>query len=266
MASIAGRSDRGNSFTRAVRSASLWLLLATAALVLIDGYLIFMVAPTDEVLGHIQRIFYVHVPISILSFLGFFVCAVAGIGYLVRRTDRWDRLAHAAAEVGVVFVTLALVTGVIWARPVWGVWWTWEPRLTTTLILWLIYVAYLMIRHYAPTPQQGRSWSAVVGIIGFVDVPIVYYSVQWWRSIHPVQVIGPEAADDALEPIMARILVFSLVAILALFVYLLVERMALRKTEDRLSEMRRRWSASPYEVPNRIEGSFNPNPNRGAST
>jgi heme exporter protein C len=134
------------------------------------------------------------------------------------------------------------------------------------LILWLIYVAYLMIRHYAPTPQQGRSWSAVVGIIGFVDVPIVYYSVQWWRSIHPVQVIGPEAADDALEPIMARILVFSLVAILALFVYLLVERMALRKTEDRLSEMRRRWSASPYEVPNRNEGSFNPNPHRGAST
>ena len=222
-----------------IRDARLWLLLLTAVLTLVDGYLIFLVAPTDQVLGHIQRIFYVHVPISILSFLGFLICAVAGVGYLIRRTEWWDRLAHAAAEVGVVFVSLALITGVIWARPVWGTWWTWEPRLTTTLILWFIYVAYLMIRHYAPTSQQGRAWAAVVGIIGFVDVPIVYYSVQWWRSIHPVQVIGPEAADDALEPIMARILVFSMVAMLALFAYLLLERTALRGAEDTLSQLRR---------------------------
>ena len=239
MAAIAGQPTSKTPWRAAIRDARLWLLLAAAALTLVDGYLIFVVAPTDAVLGHIQRIFYIHVPISILSFLGFLLCAIAGIGYLIRRSEGWDRLAHAAAEVGVVFVTLALVTGVIWARPVWGVWWTWEPRLTTTLILWFIYVAYLMIRQYAPTPQQGRVWSAVVGIIGFVDVPIVYYSVQWWRSIHPVQVIGPEAAEDALEPIMARILIFSLVAMLALFGYLLLERMALRKTEDTLSQLRR---------------------------
>ena len=239
MAAIAGQPRRKGAWRAGIQDARLWLLLLTAALTLADGYLIFIVAPTDAVLGHIQRIFYIHVPISILSFLGFLVCAVAGVGYLIRRTERWDRLAHAAAEVGVVFVTLALVTGVIWARPVWGVWWTWEPRLTTTLILWFIYVAYLMIRHYAPTPQQGRAWSAVVGIIGFADVPIVYYSVQWWRSIHPVQVIGPEAADDALEPIMARILVFSLLAMLALFTYLVLERMALRGVEDTLSQLRR---------------------------
>ena len=239
MAAIAGQPTSKTPWRAAIRDARLWLLLVAAALTLVDGYLIFVVAPTDAVLGHIQRIFYIHVPISILSFLGFLLCAIAGIGYLIRRSEGWDRLAHAAAEVGVVFVTLALVTGVIWARPVWGVWWTWEPRLTTTLILWLIYVAYLMIRQYAPTPQQGRVWSAVVGIIGFVDVPIVYYSVQWWRSIHPVQVIGPEAADDALEPIMARILIFSLVAMLALFGYLVLERMALRKAEDTLSQLRR---------------------------
>ncbi len=239
MAAIAGQ-QRGKASRKATyRDPRIWMLLLAAALTLVDGYLIFMVAPTDLVLGHIQRIFYIHVPISILSFLGFLLCAIAGVGYLIRRTERWDRLAHASAEVGVVFVTLALVTGVIWARPVWGVWWTWEPRLTTTLILWFIYVAYLMIRNYAPTPQQGRTWSAVVGIIGFVDVPIVYYSVQWWRSIHPVQVIGPEAADDALEPIMARILVFSLVAMLTLFAYLLMERMALRGAEDALSQLRR---------------------------
>ncbi len=239
MAAIAGQPTRKTPWRAAIRDARLWLLLLAAVLTLVDGYLIFVVAPTDAVLGHIQRIFYIHVPISILSFLGFLLCAIAGIGYLIRRGESWDRLAHASAEVGVVFVTLALITGVIWARPVWGVWWTWEPRLTTTLILWFIYVAYLMIRQYAPTPQQGRVWSAVVGIIGFVDVPIVYYSVQWWRSIHPVQVIGPEAADDALEPIMARILIFSLVATLALFGYLLLERMALRKTEDTLAQLRR---------------------------
>ena len=239
MAAIASRPESKAFWRAAIRDARLWLLLITAVLTLVDGYLIFVVAPTDEVLGHIQRIFYVHVPISILSFLGFLICAVAGVGYLIRRTEVWDRVAHASAEVGVVFVTLALITGVIWAKPVWGVWWTWEPRLTTTLILWLIYVAYLMIRHYAPTPQQGRSWSAVVGIIGFVDVPIVYYSVQWWRSIHPVQVIGPEAADDALEPIMARIVIFSMLTMLALFAYLLMERVALRAAEDSLVQMRR---------------------------
>ena len=239
MAAIVSQPKSRSSWRAAVRDARLWLLFLTTVLTLVDGYLIFVVAPTDEVLGHIQRIFYVHVPISILSFLGFLICAVAGVAYLIRRTEVWDRVAHASAEVGVVFVTLALITGVIWARPVWGVWWTWEPRLTTTLILWLIYVAYLMIRHYAPTPQQGRSWSAVVGIIGFVDVPIVYYSVQWWRSIHPVQVIGPEAADDALEPIMARIVVFSMLALLALFAYLLTERVALRAAEDSLARIRR---------------------------
>ena len=123
---MTGKGSIGKSAGGAavLRDARLWLLLAAAGLTLADGWLIFMVAPADAVLGQIQRIFYIHVPIAILSFLGFLVCAVAGAGYLIRRTERWDRVAHAAAEVGVVFVTLALVTGVIWARPVWGVWWT----------------------------------------------------------------------------------------------------------------------------------------------
>ncbi len=224
---------------RGLRDARLWLLILTAALTLVDGYLIFMVAPTDAVLGHVQRIFYVHVPISILSFLGFLVCALAGIGYLIRRTEHWDRVAHASAEVGVVFVSLALVTGIIWGKPVWNTWWQWDARLTTTLILWFIYVAYLMIRQYAPTSQQGRTWSAALGIIGFIDVPIVYFSVQWWRTLHPGQVLGPAAEEGALEPIMAQILIFSLVAALALFAYLVWERVALRGIEDGLSQLRR---------------------------
>ena len=208
-----------------------------------DGYLIFVVAPTDQNLGHIQRIFYVHVPTALTSFLGFLICGAASVGYLIRRTERWDRLAYASAEVGLVFVSLALITGIIWARPVWGVWWTWEPRLTTTLILWFIYVAYLMIRHYAPTLQQGRVWSAIMGIIGSVDVFIVYISVELWRSIHPDPVVGPAASDDALEPIMRLILYFSILALLALFSYLLLERMALRGAEDILSQLRREKSS-----------------------
>lgn len=212
--------------------------VCTLVLMLVNLYLIFMVAPTDAVLGHVQRIFYFHVPIAVVSFLAFFVVFVASIGYLVTRKSRWDGVAHAAAEVGVVFVSLALLTGIVWARPVWGVWWTWEPRLTTTLILWLIYVAYLMLRSYVPTKSQGALYAAGLGIIGFVDVPIVYYSVQWWRSIHPSAVVGPLADTGALEPIMQGVLLYSLGVFLLLFLYLVLERMHLRNIEDRLAALR----------------------------
>ena len=214
------------------------LVVLGAVLMVIDVYLVFMVAPTDSVLGNVQRVFYFHVPMAILSFLAFFVVFVASILYLAKRNQKWDRLAHAAAEVGVVFVTLALLTGIIWARPVWGVWWTWEPRLTTTLILWLIYVAYLMIRAYAPNRTQGAKYAAVVGIVGFVDVPIVWLSVQWWRSIHPSAVVGPLAETGALEPVMQGILLFSFLTFLVLFLYLVVERMALRGLADQVRMLR----------------------------
>ncbi|MFQ6026008.1 MAG: cytochrome c biogenesis protein [Dehalococcoidia bacterium] len=217
---------------------SSYLVVLGGLLMLVDLYLIFMVAPTDSVLGHVQRVFYFHVPIAIMSFLAFFIVFVASIGYLIKRDQRWDRVAHAAAEVGVVFVTLALLSGVIWARPVWGVWWTWEPRLTTTLILWLIYVAYLMLRSYAPNQAQGALYAAAVGIVGFVDVPIVYYSVQWWRSIHPSAVVGPLAEAGALEPVMLWVLLFSFLTFLVLFLYLLGERVSLRNAEDQLTTLR----------------------------
>ena len=221
-----------------------YMVVLGGVMMLANLYLIFMVAPTDSILGDVQRVFYFHVPIAVMSFLAFFLVFVASIAYLVKRNPAWDRLAQASAEVGVVFVTLALITGVIWARPVWGTWWTWEPRLTTTLILWLIYVSYLMVRAYASNPTQGARYSAVVGIVGFVDVPIVYYSVIWWRSIHPSPVVGPLAQQNALEGEMAAVLLFSFITILILFVYLVSQRMALREADDELggikSAMRRR--------------------------
>ena len=210
----------------------------TGVMMLIDLYLIFMVAPTDSVLGHVQRVFYFHVPIAIMSFLAFFVVFVGSIGHLVRRGTRWDSVAHAAAEVGVVFVTLALITGVIWARPIWNTWWTWEPRLTTTLILWLIYVAYLMVRSFAPDQAKAAIYASVMGIVGFIDVPIVYYSVVWWRSIHPSPVVGPFAQADALDGTMALVLLFSFITFVFLFLYLVLERTALRDAEDQLGRIR----------------------------
>jgi len=214
------------------------LAVITGVMMLVDLYLIFMVAPTDSVLGHVQRVFYFHVPIAIMSFLAFFVVFAGSLMYLIKRTPKWDAIAHASAEVGVVFVTLALLTGIIWARPIWNTWWTWEPRLTTTMILWLIYVAYLMVRAYAPTPSKGAVYAAVMGIVGFVDVPIVYYSVVWWRSIHPSPVVGPFAQSDALDGTMALILLYSFITFLFFFAYMVMERMALRSTEEALGQIR----------------------------
>ena len=215
-----------------------YLVILSGLLMLFDLYLIFLVAPTDSVLGHIQRVFYFHVPIAVMSFFAFFLVFVASTIYLVGRDPRWDSLAHACGEVGVLFVTLALLTGVIWARPVWGTWWTWEPRLTTTLILWLIYVAYLMTRSYAPNQSKGALYSAVVGIVGFVDVPIVYYSVVWWRSIHPSPVVGPLSEAGALNGTMLAVLMFSFLTFLLLFLCLVLERIALRNAEDQLGAIR----------------------------
>jgi len=214
------------------------LAVTTGVMMLIDIWLIFMVAPTDSVLGHVQRVFYFHVPIAIMSFLAFFAVFIASLGYLIKRTPKWDAIAHASAEVGVVFVTLALLTGIIWARPIWNTWWTWEPRLTTTMILWLIYVAYLMVRSYAPSQSKGAIYGAVVGILGFIDVPIVYYSVVWWRSIHPSPVVGPFAQADALDSTMAWILLYSFITFVFFFAYMVMERIELRNTEEALGRIR----------------------------
>ncbi len=237
------RAAQGSGGQAAARSGG-WLTPRSAVgiiagiLLLADLYLIFVVAPTDANLGNVQRVFYLHVPIALMSFLAFFIVFVGSLMYLIKRSNRWDSMALAAGEVGVVFVTLALITGVIWAKPVWGVWWTWEPRLTTTLVLWLIYVGYLMVRAYAPNRPKAAVYAAVVGIIGFIDVPIVYYSVQWWRSIHPQQVVGPLADSGSLSGTMSMVLLVSSIAFLFFTIWLILERMAARDAEDELGRLR----------------------------
>ena len=134
-----------------------------------------------------------------------------------------------------LFTTVLIVTGVMWAKPVWGVWWNWDPRLTTSLILWLIYLAYLMVRSYAPSPEQGAKYAAILGIVGFVDVPIVYFSIKWWRTLHPQAVIGP-GSTGGLDSSMQLLLLVSTAIFTILFVHLLITRMGLRKIEERLEE------------------------------
>ena len=212
---------------------------AATALFLTNLYLIFFWVPTERVMGIVQRIFYFHVPIVWMGFLSFLIVFIASIGYLVRRTQVWDRRAAAAAEVGTIFMTAGIITGAIWAKPVWGTWWTWDPKLTTTFILWVTYLGYLMVRNLSPGPSQAARYSAVIGIIGFVNVPIVYMASTWWRTLHPELLTGPFADTGGLESSMRTVLYFSTLTFGALLVYLLRARIGQRRVEDEIAELRR---------------------------
>ena len=160
-----------------------WLAVLCFLLVEIALYLALIYAPQEATMGDVQRIFYFHVAAGWVSFLAFFVVFICGIIFLKTGSARWDRLALSSAELGVLFLTMVLLTGPLWAKPVWNTWWSWDARLTTSLVLWLIYVAYLMVRHYASDRERGARFAAVFGIIGFLDVPIVYMSIRWWRTL-----------------------------------------------------------------------------------
>src|SRR5256884_7474508 len=177
---------------------------AAVALMLVAGAAIFFFAPTDYLQGPVQRIFYLHVSSAIAAYGCFAVVLVGGIIYLRAENPVADRLARAAALVGLVFTTVTLVMGMIWAKPIWGTFWTWDARLTSTLVLWIIYAGYLMVRRLAEPGRQAARFAAVVGIFGFVDVPVVHFSVTWWRTVHP----GPVVINDALP---AQMLVAFLV-------------------------------------------------------
>lgn len=221
--------------------AGRFLLGLLAVVMTVNLYLIFFVAPTERQMGEVQRIFYFHVPSAILSFLAFFLVFVASILFLTTGRKKWDLFAHGAAEVGVLLCSLVLVTGPIWAKPIWGVWWTWEVRLTTTLILWMIYVAYLMVRTHTDNPDQGARFAAVLGIVGFLDVPIIWFSVRLFRGIHP-RVLRVQGGGG-LEPHMRFVFLFSLFTFLLLLVYLVRERYRLGRldweSECLLEEARR---------------------------
>ncbi|HVN19336.1 MAG TPA: cytochrome c biogenesis protein [Dongiaceae bacterium] len=184
----------------------LWVL--TALLLAYGTYQALVVAPTERTMGDVQRIFYYHVPCAWTAFCLFFTNLFASVAYLIRKNVRADALAVASAEVGVVFCTIVLVTGPIWARPVWGIWWTWDIRLTTTLVLWLIYVSYLVLRRFSDTAQTPIL-AAVLAIFGALDVPLVYFSIWYFRTQHPQPVMGK---GGSLAPAMLHAFLINLLA------------------------------------------------------
>ena len=181
------------------------LAVVTAALLCFALYQALIVAPTEQTMGNVQRIFYYHVPSAWTAFILFAINFVASIVYLTRRTTKADIVAQISAEVGVVFCTVVLVTGPIWARPVWGIWWTWDIRLTLTLVLWLIYVSYLVLRRFS-TSSKTAVIAAVLAIFGALDVPLVYFSIWFFRTQHPSPVIGD---GGSLDPRMAHVLLIN---------------------------------------------------------
>jgi heme exporter protein C len=214
----------------------LWaLFVTTAALMPWDLYLIFLNAPEEKVMGAVQKIFYFHVPIAAVTFLSVFALLAGATGYLWTRRAVWDHLSIASAEVGLTFCTLVLITGPIWAKPAWGVWWTWEAKLTTTLILWLLLAGILLSRAYASTPEQGARIASVLGVVAALDVPIVYKAVDWWRGQHPI-VFGPGRANP-LAPGMGSALALSMLVFVLLFALLVAARMRLAALEDRLAAL-----------------------------
>ena len=201
--------------------------------------LVFLVVPTEADQGIVQRIFYVHVPSAWTAFAAFFVVCGASIGFLVTRQASWDRVARASAEVGIIFCSLVLLTGPIWARPIWGVWWTWDPRLTMTIILWTIYATYLILRSYGGPDDQIARYAAVLGIVGAIDIPVIIVSVRMWRGIHPAVLMTREGTSGLPDPTMRVTLYFMALTFLLLFVWLLLVRVRLLRCQEEIEAIER---------------------------
>ncbi|MBI4671225.1 MAG: cytochrome c biogenesis protein CcsA [Chloroflexi bacterium] len=202
-------------------------------------YMALFYAPREATMGDAQRIFYFHVPSAWVGFLSFFIVFVASILFLRTRERKWDALALAAAEIGVLFTTLVLLTGPLWAKAAWGAYWVWDARLTTTLVLWLIYVGYLMLRSSVDDLRRARM-AAVIGVIGFLDVPIIYLSVTWWRTMHPTLLINE---TGGLDSAMRVTLMVALLSFTLLFVWVLLLRVRLEQKRDALALQRARQEA-----------------------
>jgi heme exporter protein C len=202
-------------------------------------YAALVFAPTERIQGDVQRIFYFHVPLAWTSYLAFTVVFIASIGYLLKRGRMWDAVARSSAEVGLLLTTLMLISGSLWARPIWGTWWTWDARLTTTLLMWFIYVGYLMLRSSIDDEQKAARYAAVIGIVGAIDIPIIHQSVVWWRSLHPNSVVLAEGGP-AMPTSMLISLMIALVAFTLVYVVLVMLRTRIELARADLKLLRRR--------------------------
>ncbi|MCH8189923.1 MAG: cytochrome c biogenesis protein CcsA [Chloroflexi bacterium] len=227
--SVVGRAAAPQRFP-SIRLRPLDLLgLVAFVLIAVSMGMALLYAPTELIQGDPQRVFYVHLPMAIVSYIAFAIVFVSSILYLWKRRIVYDVVARSSAEIGVFFTTLVIISGGLWGQATWGTFWQWEPRLTFTFILWLIYVAYLMLRQAAQDKERVARFAAVLAIIGFADVPLVFASVYLWRGIHPEPAGMPQA--------MATTLFVSIAAFLALFSYLLIHRIRVDRAREELDEM-----------------------------
>lgn len=208
-----------------------------AALIFFAGYAALFIAPDESTMHEIQRVFYFHLGSWAAMFTALSIAFVANIAWLVTRRPRWDWLGVASVEVGVVSCSAGLITGVLWGRPAWGIWWTWDARLTTAFILWILYICYLLLRGLIEEPQRRASLSAIFGIFAFLDAPLVYVSNRLWRTQHPSPVIfGGE--NSGLDPTMGKVLLVCIVAVMAMMVLVLIDRYRLERMRHELDELR----------------------------
>jgi heme exporter protein C len=214
------------------------LAALSGAAIVIALTMVFVYAPREATMGDVQRIFYFHVSSAWVGFLAFFVTFLAGIGYLTRRERRWDIVAVSSVEIGVTFITMAIITGSLWARPAWGTYWTWEPRLTISAVQLLIYVSYVMLRAAIEGPERRARFAAVYGIVAFVTVPLSWFAIRWWRTIHPDVLTSGEGMALTLR--MVQTLLFSVGAFTLLYATLLRQRIRLEQATDVLLDLRAR--------------------------
>jgi len=222
---------------KALRALS-WI---TGAMLAVALYLVFLYAPREAVMGEVQRVFYFHVAAGWVGALAFLVTAISGIVYLVRGDRRWDTAAVASVEIGVVFTLMNIVSGSIWARPIWNTWWTWDPRLVTATVMELIYLAYLMLRQGVEDPDRRARFGAVYGILGFLSVPLTFLSIRIFRTIHPVVIgSGDPTAEGAFDmtPKMLQAFMFSLLTFTFLYATLLWHRIRLGRLSERVEELK----------------------------
>ncbi len=211
-----------------------WLLIALSIV------LIFFYAPREQTMGDVQKIFYFHVPSAWIAFASFFIVFLSSIMILRNKGRNWDILALSAAEIGFLFTTIVLITGPLWAKPVWFIWWTWDIRLTSTLILWLIYAGYFLLREFVPEQTTRERLAAVIGILAFVDIPIIYFSIRLWRTQHPSPVIAG-GKGSGLDPDMRLVFFICLASFTLLMFVLLWFRYRAEWQFRELQRLRNQW-------------------------
>ena len=204
---------------------ALFGVVAFAILIAAQAYAV-SISQADRDMGHLQKIMYVHVPAAWSMMIAYFVVAVASLRYLWKGRENDDLLAAAAAETGALLTGLALALGMIWGKPTWGIWWTWDPRITSTAVLFFIYVGYLVLRAFVDDPDRRAQWSAAVGLLGALNVPIVYMSVRWWRTLHQVQ-----SSPSTIDPNYALGLRINAIAFLIVLIYFIRHRYDTAKLE-----------------------------------